>query len=65
MVTVGYEGLPRPMEGRTDGEERKAPTKERVSGVSDLDFFPFLFFWVLEGGTELIDRLIESRTSGS
>jgi hypothetical protein len=48
------------MQGRTDGDEGKAPTKERVPGVSDLDFSPFLFFWVLEGGIELIDRLIPS-----
>jgi hypothetical protein len=54
---VGHEHLTRTVRRRTDGEEWKTPTKERVPGVSDFDVFPFLFFWVLEGGIELIDCL--------
>jgi len=48
---------------RTDGEQRKTLAKERVPGISDLDVSPFLLFWVLEGGTQLIDRLIASITA--
>jgi hypothetical protein len=59
---VGYEHLSRAVRRRTDGEERKPPSKERVPGISDLNVSPFLFLRVLEGGIELIVRSNTSPT---
>jgi hypothetical protein len=42
---------------RASGQQGKAAPKERMAGVDNLDLFWLPGFRVLEGGSQLMDRL--------
>ena len=55
-LLVGDKGVTLSTGRGADGDHRKPPTKERMSGVGDFYLGVFFFNWVVEGGINLMDR---------